>query len=144
LTGYVCGRDGLGLHSTGQTQAHTPIAGALVASVVPATYQAVAGYHASLFIDWCEIGGKLYLVAQNSAGPLLGDNGFLYFPREVINREFAKWGSGLKILKPMTSQQIALAKEESPARRIQRLIIQAWYLLSDKFGAFGHFFATYA
>ena len=76
---------------------------------------------------------------QNSAGPLLGDNGFLYFPREVVNREFAKWGSALKILKPMTAQQIALAKEESTAGYIQRLIIQAWYLLSDRFGAFGHF-----
>ena len=80
--------------------------------------------------------------------------GFLYFPREVVNREFAKWGSALKILKPMTAQQIALAKEESTAGYIQRLIIQAWYLLSDRFGALaarrrvrprvGRFFARYA
>ena len=48
-------------------------AGALVAGIVPADYQAFAGYHAYLFIDWCEIGGELFLVAQNSAGPLLGD-----------------------------------------------------------------------
>jgi hypothetical protein len=81
---------------------------------------------------------------QNSAGPVLGDKGFLYFPREVVNREFAKWGSALKILKPMTAEQIALAKEESTAGLIQRLIIQAWYLLSDKFGAFGRLFARYA
>jgi hypothetical protein len=103
-----------------------------------------AGYHAYLFIDWCEIGGKLYLVAQNSAGTLMGDNGFLYFPREVVNREFAKWGTALKILKPLTPEQIALAKGETPAGRIQRLIVQAWYLLSDKFGAVGRFFARYA
>ena len=123
-------------------------AGALVAGIVPADYQAFAGYHAYLFIDWCEIGGELFLVAQNSAGPLLGDNGFLYFSREIVNREFAKWGSALKILKPMNAQQIALAKEESTAGYIQRLIIQAWYLLSHKFGtfgrAFGRFFARYA
>ena len=48
-------------------------AGALVAGIVPTDYQAFAGYHAYLFIDWCEIGGELFLVAQNSAGPLLGD-----------------------------------------------------------------------
>jgi hypothetical protein len=119
-------------------------AGALVAGIVPANYQAFAGYHAFLFIDWCEIDGELFLIAQNSAGPLLGDKGFLYFPSEIVNREFAKWGSALMILKPITVQQIALAKEESTTGYIQRLIIQAWYLVSDRFGAFGRFFARYA
>ena len=122
----------------------TTPAGTLIAGIVPTDYQAFAGYRAYLFIDWSEIGGELFLVAQNSAGPLLGDKGFLYFPREIVNREFAKWGSALMILKPMTVQQIALAKEESTAGYIQRLIIQAWYLLSDRFGAFGRFFARYA
>jgi hypothetical protein len=63
-------------------------------------------------------------VAQNSAGPLLHDDGFLYLSREVVNREFAKWGSALKVLEPMTAQQIAFATEKSAAGRIQRSIIR--------------------
>lgn len=104
-------------------------------AIVPNTYRSFAGWHAYLFIDWCIIEGVQYLVAQNSYGPTVGDNGFLYFPREVVNREFAKWGSALKIpTGELTLEQIALAKQETVAGRIQRAILQCWYLLSEKFG----------
>jgi hypothetical protein len=104
--------------------------------IIPKDYKLSAGWHAYLFIDWCEIDGELYLIAQNSYGEV-GDKGFLYFPREVVNREFKKWGTALKIptgaLKP---EQIALAKQQTIAGRIQRAIIECWYVLSEKFGRY--------
>lgn len=41
--------------------------------------------HCYLFIDFKVINGVEYLVAQLSSGKKLGDNGLLYFPREVVN-----------------------------------------------------------
>lgn len=103
--------------------------------IVPTDYSTFVGFHNWLFIDWIEIDGELYLVAQNSAGDGVGDRGFFYFPREVVNREFSKWGTALKILKPMTKEQIENAKREDTIGLIQRMILQAWYLLSEKFGS---------
>ena len=104
--------------------------------IIPKEYQLSAGWHAYLFIDWCEIDGELYLIAQNSYGNV-GDNGFLYFPREVVNREFAKWGTALKIpTGALTPEQIALAKQQTLGGRIQRAILECWYLLSEKFGLY--------
>jgi hypothetical protein len=108
--------------------------------IVQEGYTGFTGYHAYLFVDWCTINGKLYLVAQNSAGIGTGDQGFLYFPREIVNREFSRWSTALKILTPMTKEQIENAKREDTIGVIQRLIIQAWWILSEKFGAlFGRY-----
>jgi hypothetical protein len=104
---------------------------------VPSFYQSFTGWHAYLFVDWCNIDGREYLIAQNSYGSGLGDKGFFYFPREVVNREFAKWGSALKIpTGALTKEQIELAKQENTAGWIQRMILQAWYILSEKYGNF--------
>lgn len=89
------------------------------------------GYHHWIFIDFCWINGKSYLVAQNSGGDWIGDKGFFYFPREVVNREFNVWGTTLKIVKPLTKDQIELAKQESYAGLIQRGILNVWYALSE-------------
>jgi hypothetical protein len=103
--------------------------------IVTSVYQSLAGWHAYIFIDWCVIGGREYLIAQNSGGEGVGDRGYFYFPREVVNREFAIWGTALKIpTGALTKEQIELAKQETPFGRIQRAILQAWYLLSEKFG----------
>ena len=86
---------------------------------MPGTYDDFAGWHAHLFIDWCILGGTEYLVAQNSYGTDAGDKGFLYFPREVVNREFAMWGSALKIpTGALTKEQIELAKQETTLGRV--------------------------
>jgi hypothetical protein len=105
--------------------------------IIPETYARFAGWHAYLFIDWCLIDGMQYLVAQNSYGDGIGDRGFVYFPREVVNREFAVWGAALKIpTGALTKEQIELAKQETIAGRIQRAILEIYYLISEKFGVY--------
>lgn len=108
-----------------------------VSGIVPHSYSTFAGWHAYLFIDWCLINGEPYLVAQNSYGKDIAEKGFVYFPRDVVNTEFATWGSALKIPTGiLTKEQIELAKQETTFGRIQRAILQAWYLLSERFGSY--------
>lgn len=59
---------------------NTPIKG-----VVPIPSQSPISYHAYTYIDWIVIDGVDYLVAQLSQGNTFGDNGLLYFSRDVIN-----------------------------------------------------------
>lgn len=100
--------------------------------IIPTTYGDTHGYHHYLFIDWIWIGGVPYLVVHNSGGTLMGDQGFQYMPREVVNREFAGApGTSLKIVKTLTASQVQLAKQESPYGVLQRLLLQAWYALSE-------------
>ena len=109
------------------------------AVTIPATYAQFAGYHSFLFVDWVTIDGIAYLLAENSYGSSAGQGGYHYFPREVVNREFSAWGTSLKILKPLTLDQIALAKQETQLGKIQRAIANAWYALTlyiiEKYGA---------
>jgi len=67
-------------------------------------------YHAYTFIDWITVDGIPYLVAHMSNGEGMGDKGFLYFPREVINRDFARPETGLYIYKKLSKEEIAAAK----------------------------------
>ena len=54
-----------------------------------------------------------------------------------MNREFKKWGTALKIPTGMlTPQQIENAKRLDVIGQIQRAILQAWYLLSERFGRY--------
>lgn len=100
--------------------------------VIPQAYDTTKyGYHHWLFVDFVWIHGVPYLVAHNSAGPELGDKGFFYFPREVVNREFGVWGTSLKIVKPLTQEQIDLGKQESPTGLLQRQIYAIWYAISE-------------
>ena len=94
-------------------------------------YQILAGYHCYLFIDWKNINGVDYLIAHNSYGYENGDNGLFYFPRDIVNREFDLSGTSLKIVKALTPEQKALAAQETPFGKIQRMIIRAWYLISN-------------
>jgi hypothetical protein len=105
-------------------------------AIIQPGYDNAIGWHTYLFIDWCLINGTEYLVAQNSYGTNVGDKGFFYFPREVVNREFAKWGTALKIPTGiLTAEMIAEAKKETVLGWIARGIIQAWQALSDKYGS---------
>ncbi|MCR4311329.1 MAG: hypothetical protein NUV54_02055, partial [Candidatus Taylorbacteria bacterium] len=100
------------------------------AATIPTIYEQLAGYHSYLFVDWVTIDGIAYLLAENTYGPSAGQGGYHYFPREVVNREFSAWGTSLKILKPLTLEQIALAKQETPIGKIQRAIANVWYALT--------------
>lgn len=101
------------------------------ARIIPKYYGDFAGYHHYLFIDFVEMSGTQYLVAQNSYGPYIGDGGYHYFPREVVNKEFNIPGTTLKICKALTTAQVSLAKTETPAGRIQRIIAKMWYTISN-------------
>lgn len=105
--------------------------------VVPTDYSIFAGYHRYVFFDFCAIGNKEYLKAKNSYGSS-GDNSIYYFPREVVNREFAKRGTTLKILKTLTPEQLAEAKKQTPLGRLWEQVIQIWYDLSEHFGIFAY------
>lgn len=106
------------------------------ADIIPQTYALFAGWHRWVFVDKVWIAGVPYLVAQNSYGNLYGDKGRHLFPREVVNREFGRRGTSLKILKTLTKAQIAEAKKETPLGRGWRLLLDAWYLLTEKFGLY--------
>ena len=101
---------------------------------IPSNFATFAGYHRYIFVDWKTIDGVPFLIAQNSYGVEAGDKGLHYFPRDVVNREFSKWGTSLKIVKTLTADQIALAKEESIYGRIQRAIFDILFIISEKFG----------
>lgn len=104
------------------------------ASPIPQTYTKFAGYHSYLFVDFTEVNGVPYLIAQNSYGTAAGNGGYHLFPRDVVNREFSLSNTSLKIPKPLTVEQYQLARQETSAGYIQRMIIEIWYIISTKFG----------
>ena len=93
-----------------------------------------AAHESFVFFDFDTIGGVEYLIAQNSYGESYGDKGRHYFPRETINREFAKFGTGLYVFKDLTLEQIADAKKDTPLGRLQRAILDIWWSLAKLFG----------
>lgn len=62
-------------------------------SIIPQVYEAQGSPHAFVFCGQKTINGVLHLVARLSDGINFGDNGFFYFPREVVNREFGAYGA---------------------------------------------------
>lgn len=88
------------------------------------------GYHSYLFIDFEVVNGETVLVLQNSYGENFGDKGFQRMTRPIVNQLFSKYGATLKIPKPLTAEQIALAKQETPFGALQRVIINAWYSIT--------------
>lgn len=65
--------------------------------IIPKKYSDEGGFaHAFIIVGSKEIEGELYLIAQLSNGSDIGDKGFFYFPREVVNREFTFGGYTFK------------------------------------------------
>lgn len=56
--------------------------------VIPQAYSMKVAQHAFKIYGWKNIGGIPYLIIQNSEALSGGDNGLLYFPREVVNKQF--------------------------------------------------------
>lgn len=70
--------------------------------IIPAAQGTTQFRHAYCFIDWRQINGIDYLVAHLSSGNQFGDNGLVYFTREVVNAAFQNMrinGLGLYILR---------------------------------------------
>lgn len=94
-----------------------------------------AGYHRWVFFGWKQINGVTYLAAKNSYGSR-GDNGVYYFPRQIVNREFTKWGTTLKVLKTVTPEQLAEARKQTPLGKLWETTINLWYIFSERFGLY--------
>ncbi len=62
--------------------------------IIPKTPSINGGGHAVAIVGQKAINGELYLIVQNSWGDQLGDHGFYYFPRSVIN-QIALQGFGM-------------------------------------------------
>lgn len=105
--------------------------------VIPDEYRTLLGYHRWVFFGWKRIGDKEYLACKNSYGDQ-GDNGVYWFPASVVNREFAKWGTTLKILKTLPQEDIDAAKDPGPIGRLWDAVINAWYRLSELYGDYAH------
>lgn len=61
--------------------------------IIPITQFKPTQGHAFVVRGWKTINGTVYLIAQLSNGNTVGDSGYLYFPREVINREVPNFGA---------------------------------------------------
>lgn len=60
----------------------------------PISYDATGlGWHASTFAGWKTINGVVYLMNKSQQGDQIGDHGWLYFPREVVNAVMAVPGT---------------------------------------------------
>lgn len=81
--------------------------------VLDTTHNGQYFYHAYTFIDWITVNGVPYLVAHMSNGKGMGDNGFLYFSREIINRDFARPETGLYIYKKLSKEELEAAKSQT-------------------------------
>lgn len=104
-----------------------------MSAYIPQDLGKLVGYHHYVFIDYIWENGIPYVIAQNSYGTSVGDKGFHKFPREVINRVFSSYNATLKIVKPLTTEQIRLARQETPFGKVQRAIIDLWWLITLKF-----------
>lgn len=60
--------------------------------IIPTEYESNGFGHAFKVFGQKNINGNLYLCAQLSNGDV-GDNGIYYFSREVVNKEFSKFGA---------------------------------------------------
>ena len=98
-------------------------------------YTSFAGYHCHTFIDFCIIDGREYLIGQNSYGENFGDHGLQYWPRDTVNKELSQYGCGAFVFEDLTEEQLALARQETPLGRIQRAIIEIWWVLTKTYGS---------
>lgn len=61
-------------------------------AMIPKQKAEGGGGHLIAIVGWKKIDGEDFLVIPNSYGTDFGENGYNYFPREVVNREF-KFGT---------------------------------------------------
>lgn len=73
----------------------------------PGSYDTTfASWHNHVVSGWTTINGIPYLIDKSWQGTEYGVNGFVYFPREVINQLLSISGSGAFTVAPFTGQNI--------------------------------------
>ncbi len=73
----------------------------------PPSYDpSTASWHNHKICGWKTIGGVPYLIDASWQGPEYGDNGFVYFSREIINALMNIPGSGAFTLVPFTAANV--------------------------------------
>lgn len=95
----------------------------------------IEGYHSYDIVDFIVIDSVEYLIIQNSWGTAAGNAGYFFMSREVANAQLT--ANMLSIPKPMTTDQITLASQETPAGLIERSILSIWYTISKYYYAPG-------
>ena len=71
-----------------------------------------ASWHNHVIVGWKTINGVDYLIDKSWQGTAYGDNGFVYFPREVVNSLMAISGSGAFTVIPFTVANIQTVQLE--------------------------------
>lgn len=71
--------------------------------IIPSTYETDGFGHAFKLFGQKIINGEPYLIAQLSNGENIGDKGFFYFPRDVVNKEIG--GYGLFMFKDISREE---------------------------------------
>jgi len=82
-------------------------------------------------MDFDIVNGEEVAILENSYGESWGDKGYQTMTRPVVNQLFSKFGTSLKIPKPLTKEQIELARQDTPYGKIQRLIMNVWLALMN-------------
>lgn len=88
--------------------------------IIPVNYENGGIGHAFLFIGQKTIDGQPYLIAQNSIGPL-GDNGFYYFSRKVVNREFLYGAYTVKDMLQESAQKVCWTPYQKLIKKLRNI-----------------------
>lgn len=95
--------------------------------IIPMQYEEKGFGHAIEIVGQKVIKDKMYLVAKLSNGEEIGDGGYFYFPREVVNKEFPVYG--MYMFKDLSREEVEYLKRNgmttkmSTLERIFRVII---------------------
>lgn len=92
-------------------------------AIIPKTATGERGAHALKVCGWKKINGETYLIAQNSWGKLVGDNGLFYFPREVVNRDFTFGSFTFKDADPAFIKKVRDEQQQALYKLILALIV---------------------
>ena len=98
--------------------------------VIPTVYTNLSGYHFHTFIDFDTDENGEFIWGQNSYGENMGDRGRQKWRRETVNKMLSPSYATALVWEDLTEEQIKRAKEETVFGRIQRAIIDIWYILS--------------
>lgn len=92
----------------------------VLGGVIPEEYEEGGFGHAFKICGQKVVNNTLYLVAQLSNSPYIGDNGLFYFSRDVVNKEFTPYGQFM--FKDVERETVESTQKEGWYTRFMRLI----------------------